>query len=468
MTAAETMAARTDEDLLREEIDDPILTAGEDDDALTERLLRPIWTGGPLFAPLLVLTGLGTIGLFAALAYTVTTGIGTWGNDVPVGWALGIVDFVWWIGIGHAGTFISAILLLLQARWRTSINRIAEAMTLFALINAALFPLAHLGRPWFAYWLLPYPSTMGVWPQFRSALPWDAAAIATYGTVSFCFWYLGLIPDLAAARDAAPERWRRQVYGVFALGWRGSAHQWHHHRIVYGLLAGLATPLVVSVHTIVSFDFAITQLPGWHSPIFPPFFVAGAIYSGFAMVVVLLVPLRAAFRLHDVITTRHLESAAKMLLVTGWIVTYAYAIETFVAWYGGDPHERFLHLVERPTGLYAAAYWGMLVCNCAVVQVLWFRRMRRSAGALFAISILVVIGMWLERFVLIVGAQARDFLPSSWRDYAPSWVDVAILCGTLSFFAFAFLLFVRFVPFVPTQELKELRRALAEEEARDG
>jgi molybdopterin-containing oxidoreductase family membrane subunit len=445
--------------------DEPVLATRIGDAALTDRLLSPLWTRSPAYVPLLAVTGAGALGLFALLLYTATAGVGVWGVSVPVVWAFAITNFVWWIGIGHAGTFISAVLLLLEQRWRASINRLAEAMTLFAVVNAGLFPLIHLGRPWFFYWLLPYPSTMGVWPQFRSALPWDAVAVMTYLLVSLVFWYLGLIPDLAAVRDRAPERWRRQVYGLFALGWRGSSRHWNHYRVAYGLLAGLATPLVVSVHSIVSMDFAITQLPGWHSPLFPPYFVAGAVYSGFAMVLTLVIPVRRLFGLHAVITGHHLDKMAKMLLATGWMVTYSYLVEAYVAWYSGDRYERFVHLVDRPTGPYAVLFWITIACNCLTPQLFWWRRARRSPVALWFASLAIQLGMWAERFVLIVTAQHRDFLPSSWRDYTPTWVEGGILAGTVSLFLFLFLLFLRLVPFVPVSELKELGRELAREEA---
>jgi molybdopterin-containing oxidoreductase family membrane subunit len=434
------------------------------DAALTDQLIAPILRPGRAFTPLLILTGAGTLFLFCVIAYTATTGIGVWGNNIPVAWALGIVDFVWWIGIGHAGTFISAILLLLEQKWRTSINRFSEGMTLFAVVQAGLFPLLHLGRPWFFYWLIPYPSTMGVWPQFRSALPWDVVAVSTYLTVSFLFWYLGLVPDLAVIRDRATTLRRRRVYGVFALGWRGSAHDWHHYRIAYWLLAVLATPLVLSVHSIVSMDFAISQLPGWHSTIFPPFFVAGAIYSGFAMVLTLLIPSRKIFHLENVVTPRHLDSIAKMLMVTGWIVTYSYAIEIFVAWYSGNGFERYVHLVNRPTGPYAAVFWIMIGCNCCTPQIFWSKKMRTNTTVLFIASILINIGMWTERFILIVTSEMRDFLTSSWHMYKPTYVDLSLFVGTLSFFSFLFLLFLRFVPFIPVSELKELKFELRKEE----
>ena len=431
-------------------------TYAEITDELLGKVLRPPrW-----MRPALGVTFLGTIVLLLAIAYTVTTGIGVWGNNIPVAWAFGITNFVWWIGIGHAGTFISAFLLLLEQRWRTSINRFAEAMTLFAVMQAGLFPLLHMGRPWFFYWLLPYPNTMTMWPQFRSALTWDVAAVLTYFTVSLLFWYLGLVPDLAAMRDRAPELWRRRIYAFFALGWRGAAHDWHRWRIGYGLLGGIATPLVVSVHSIVSSDFAIAQLPGWHSLIFPPYFVAGAIFSGFAMVLTLMIPARRLYRLEHVITTRHLDSMGKMLLVTGWIVLYSYVIESWSAWYSGDRFEMFTHLVARPTGPYAFVYWTVIACNCVVPQVLWARRARRSPITLWLVSAFIQLGMWAERLMLIVTSQAQDFLPSSWGLYRPTFVDWTLLFGTISLFLFLFLLFLRFVPFIPISELKELTHEL--------
>lgn len=428
-------------------------------DELLGKVLRPPWW----MRYALLLTFAGSVVFFAAVAYTVTTGIGVWGNDVPVAWAFAITNFVWWIGIGHAGTFISAFLLLLEQKWRASINRFAEAMTLFAVVQAAVFPLLHMGRPWFFYWLVPYPSTMGVWPQFRSALTWDVVAIATYFTVSLLFFYLGLVPDLAVMRDRATERWRRRVYAVFALGWMGSARNWSRYRIGYGLLAGLATPLVVSVHSIVSSDFATALLPGWHSTIFPPYFVAGAIYSGFAMVVTLLVPVRWAYGLEHVVTERHLDNIGKMLLTTGWMVIFAYAVETWTAWYTDDAFETYMFLVARPFGPYGFLFWTLLFCNCLVPQVLWSVRARRSPLVLFVAAAFIQIGMWVERFFLIVTSEAHDFLPSSWGVYRPTAVDVALLFGSIAFFGFLFLLFLRFVPFIPIGELNALRRDIERE-----
>ncbi|MGE0547144.1 MAG: NrfD/PsrC family molybdoenzyme membrane anchor subunit [Kofleriaceae bacterium] len=448
---------------------DPLLVGPPSEAELHRRLLgTPARRGGRAWRIAFAIAGTLTLVLVVCVSYTVSTGIGVWGNNIPTGWGLGIVHFVWWIGIGHAGTFISAILYLLEQRWRTSINRFAEAMTLFAVMQAALFPLLHLGRPWFFYWLLPYPSVMEVWPQVRSALPWDAAAITTYFTVSLLFWYMGLIPDLASLRDHAPTRRRRLIYGVFALGWRGDATAWRHYRLAYLLLAGLATPLVVSVHSIVSSDFAIGLTPGWHSTIFPPFFVAGAIFSGFAMVLTLIIPTRAVFRMQDVITARHLDNCAKLILVTGLIVAYGYICEFFGAWYSNDAAEHYQYFVGRPFGPNNAVFWTMIACNVVVPQLLWWRRVRRSVAALFVLSILVNVGMWCERFVIIVQSLQREFLPSAWGDYSPTWVDIGIFVGTLGFFSLLFLTFLRFVPFIAVAEMKELRAELVHESARPG
>jgi molybdopterin-containing oxidoreductase family membrane subunit len=444
---------------------EPVLLHPGTDLELTDRLLAPLWRDWPWFKYALGATAMGTCVLFGAIFYTIFTGIGLWGNNIPVAWAFAIINFVWWIGIGHAGTFISAILLLFEVEWRTSINRFAEAMTLFAVLQAGLFPILHLGRPWFAYWLIPYPSEMGVWPQFRSALPWDVVAVTTYLTVSILFWYLGLLPDLAAARDRAPTLLRKRIYGLASLGWRGDLRHWAHYRLTYLIFGGIATPLVLSVHTNVSFDFAIAQLPGWHSAIFPPYFVAGAIYSGFAMVLQLMIPARAVFGLGDVITKNHLDNMAKMLLVTGWVVTYTYIVEPFLAWYSGNTYEMYDQLVDRPTGPYCWVFWGVIFCNCIAVQSLWVKSMRTSPMGLFVVACFVQLGMWSERFMLIVVSLHRDFLPSSWRLYTPSWIDWSILGGTVCFFLFLFLLFLRFVPFIPISELKEMRHAIAERQA---
>lgn len=403
----------------------------------------------------LAVTGIGSLALFSALFYTFTTGIGVWGNNIPVGWAFDITNFVWWIGIGHAGTFISAILYLFEQKWRTTINRFAEAMTLFAVANAAIFPLAHLGRPWFFYWLIPYPSTMSVWPQFRSALAWDVVAVSTYGLTSLLFWYLGLVPDLATTRDSLRETWKRRIYGVFALGWRGTASHWRHYRAAYGILAGLATPLVISVHSVVSLDFSIAKTAGWHSTIFPPYFVAGAIYSGFAMVVTLLLPVRRIFALEDLITIDVLDKMAKMMLLTGSVVGYSYATEFFVTFWSGNPFEASVFFSTRPFGHYAPVFWLMVLCNVLTPQLYWIRAVRRSTWMLLVTTIMVNIGMWAERFNIIVTSLSREFVPAHWADYIPSPIDWTILFGTLFFFCFLLLLFVRFVPFIPIYELAE-------------
>jgi len=401
--------------------------------------------------------------LFYAIAYLLIAGIGIWGINIPVGWGFAIINFVWWIGIGHAGTLISAILLLLRQQWRQSINRFAEAMTLFAVACAGLFPLLHLGRPFYFYWLVPYPNIMSLWPQFRSPLVWDVFAISTYFTISLLFWYVGLIPDLATLRDRSGNRVGRVVYGMLAMGWRGSARHWQRYEIAYLLLAGLATPLVVSVHTVVSFDFAVAIVPGWHSTIFPPFFVAGAIYSGFAMVMTLAIPLRAAYHLEDFITARHLENMAKILLVTGLIVTYGYLIETFISWYSGNEYEWYMTM-NRLRGPYAPLYWALILCNSLVPQVLWFRRARRNVVLLFVVALVVNVGMWLERFIIVVTSLHRDFLPSSWGMYYPTRWDWATFIGTMGLFATLFLLFIRFLPMI---SISEMRMILPQAEVKD-
>lgn len=442
----------------------PLLIGAPTDRQLSDQLLSTTWRpSGRRFRLLLAVTGAGVIWLFALITYTVVTGIGVWGNNIPVAWAFGIINFVWWIGIGHAGTFISAILYLLEQRWRTSLNRFAEAMTLFAVAQAAMFPLLHLGRPWFGYWLFPYPSVMQVWPQVKSALPWDAAAISTYGLVSLLFWYLGLIPDLAALRDRSPTRLRRIVYGIFALGWRGAVNDWRHYRSAYLILAGLATPLVLSVHSIVSSDFAIALTPGWHSTIFPPFFVAGAIYSGFAMLLTLMIPVRVILRMDNLITRKHLDNMAKMLLLTGMLVSYGYLVEFFIAWYSGDESEIYQFFVARPQGPGSTVFWLMMLCNVGTPFFLWSRRARTSPAFLFLASIAINVGMWCERFVIIVGSLQRDYLPSAWAAYSPTWVDIGIFTGTLAFFGFLFLLFLRLIPIISLVEMKELRHELARE-----
>jgi molybdopterin-containing oxidoreductase family membrane subunit len=406
------------------------------------------------------LAALAASGLLLALlplgiAVLLARGVGVWGVNVPVAWGLAITNFVWWIGIGHAGTLISAILLLLRQQWRTSINRFAEAMTLFAVACAGLFPLLHLGRPSLFYWLLPYPDTMGLWPQFRSPLVWDVFAVSTYFTVSLLFWYVGLIPDLASLRDRARRPLVRRVYGVLAMGWRGSAEHWRRHQTAYLLLAGLATPLVVSVHSVVSLDFAVALLPGWHSTIFPPYFVAGAIFSGFAMVLVIAIPLRAAYGFPDLVTDEHLDNMAKVMLATGLLVAYGYAMEWLMTAYGGTIFEKAA-LHQRFHGPYAPASWAMIVLNVLAPQALWLPSARRSAPILFGLSILILVGMWLERFVIVVTATHRDFLPSSWGLYAPTRWDWAVFAGSLGLFATSLLLFIRFLPMISMAEMREL------------
>jgi Ni/Fe-hydrogenase subunit HybB-like protein len=384
--------------------------------------------------------------LMVAMTYLFVEGIGIWGVNIPIAWGFAIVNFVWWIGIGHAGTLISAILLLLRQEWRTSINRFAEAMTLFAVACAGLFPLLHLGRPWFAYWLIPYPNTMDIWPQFRSPLVWDVFAVSTYLTVSLLFWFVGLIPDLATLRDRASSRFGRVVYGILAMGWRGSAIHWHRYDTAYLLLAGLATPLVVSVHTVVSFDFAIGIVPGWHTTIFPPYFVAGAIYSGFAMVMVLAIPIRAVYRLEDFITLRHLQNMAKVMLATGLIVAYGYLMETFMAWYSAGQYERYM-TINR---------WTVILFNIVIPQALWFKRARTSVMMLWLISLAVNIGMWLERFIIVVTSLHRDFLPSSWNMYYPTIWDWSTFIGTIGLFFALLFLFLRFLPVISIFEMRTL------------
>jgi Ni/Fe-hydrogenase subunit HybB-like protein len=393
--------------------------------------------------------------LLYTIARLVFVGVGIWGINVPVAWGFAITNFVWWIGIGHAGTLISAILLLLKQNWRTSINRFAEAMTLFAVACAGLFPLLHLGRPWFAYWLFPYPSTMGVWPQFRSPLVWDVFAVSTYFTVSLLFWFVGLIPDLATLRDKSTSRLGRIVYGVLAMGWRGSAYHWKRYDMAYLILAGLATPLVVSVHTVVSFDFAVANLPGWHSTIFPPYFVAGAIYSGFAMVLVLAIPLRAIYRLEDFITARHLQNSAKLLLVTGLMVGYAYLLEPFMAWYSNNLYEWYTQRY-RALGDYSTMYWFLIATNVLIPQVLWFKRVRSTPWMLFLVSFDILVGMWLERYVIIVTSLAHDFLPSSWGQYRGTFWDWAALAGSIGMFFCMLFLFIRFLPVISIAEMRKL------------
>jgi Ni/Fe-hydrogenase subunit HybB-like protein len=393
--------------------------------------------------------------LLFALGYLFMKGVGIWGINIPIGWGFAIVNFVWWIGIGHAGTLISAILLLLRQSWRNSINRFAEAMTLFAVACAGIFPGVHTGRPWLDYWMFPYPNTMNYWPQFRSPLMWDVFAVSTYFTVSLLFWFIGLIPDLATLRDRSENKYARTIYGLLAMGWRGSARHWARYETAYLLLAGLATPLVLSVHTVVSFDFAVAIVPGWHTTIFPPYFVAGAIYSGFAMVLMLAIPIRKIYGLEDFITDRHLQNSAKVMLATGWIVAYGYAIEAFMGWYGGNRYDKTL-LWNRLHGPYANLYYMLLICNIFIPQLLWIRKMRTNPVWLFLISLVILVGMWLERFVIIVISLSRDFLTSSWGMYYPTRWDWMIFFGTIGMFLMSMFLFVRILPMISIFEMRTL------------
>jgi molybdopterin-containing oxidoreductase family membrane subunit len=397
--------------------------------------------------------------LFQLLLLTITNllfnGIGLWGINQPVGWGFAIINFVWWIGIGHAGTLISAILLLLRQKWRTSINRFAEAMTLFAVAQAGIFPIMHLGRPWLAYWLFPYPNTMGIWPQFRSPLMWDVFAVSTYATVSAMFWFVGLIPDFATLRDRAKSKVFGIIYGMLAMGWRGSARHWHRYETAYLLLAGLATPLVLSVHTIVSFDFSIGIIPGWHATIFPPYFVAGAIYAGFAMVLLLTIPLRKVYGLESFITMRHMHNMAKVMLATGLIVVYGYTMEAFFGWYSGNGYEHFM-VWNRMHGPYAPYYWTLILCNGLTPQLIWIKKVRANLLALWLISLVVSVGMWLERFVIVVTSLHRDFLPSSWGFYKPTQWDWAMFIGTIGFFLSLLFLFIRFLPMISIFEMRTI------------
>jgi Ni/Fe-hydrogenase subunit HybB-like protein len=402
------------------------------------------------------------------VTYLLVLGVGIWGIDVPVAWGFAITSFVWWIGIGHAGTLISAILLLMHQKWRTSINRLAEAMTIFAVLCAGLFPLIHMGRPWFFYFLLPYPDTMGLWPQFRSALVWDVFAVSTYFTVSLIFWYMGMIPDLGTLRDRARGRLARIGYGVLAMGWRNSARHWQRYQNAYLLLGGLATPLVVSVHSVVSSDFAVTNLPGWHETVFPPYFVAGAIFSGFAMVLLLAIPLRKLYGLEDFITVNHLNVMGKILIATSLITSYGYFSEQFMAWYGGEDAEQYLYR-NRLVGFgqYAVITWLTFTCNTVVPQVLWIRPLRRNPLALAIVSVFVLIGMWLERYMIITTSLHRDFLPSSWGMFRPTVWDFLTFFGSFGLFLALFLLFIRLLPIISISELQaELPGTHAPEEGR--
>jgi Ni/Fe-hydrogenase subunit HybB-like protein len=432
----------------------PLILGAPDFHSITEAVARPTEQATPLAWWFFFVPSLGMLGILGvAVSWLVWEGIGIWGLNQPVGWAFDITNFVFWIGIGHAGTLISAVLFLFRQKWRTSINRAAEAMTIFAVMCALLFPGIHIGRPWLAYWMAPVPNQMGTWPGFRSPLLWDFFAVSTYGTVSALFWYVGLIPDLATLRDRAVTPIRRYAYGFFALGWRGSARNWLHYEMAYLILAGLATPLVLSVHSIVSMDFAVAQVPGWHTTIFPPYFVAGAIFSGFAMVVTLMVITRKALGLEHIVTLFHFDRMARIMLVTGSIVGYAYSMEFFISWFSQNPFEQFT-FVNRAFGPYWWAYWTMISCNVLSPQVFWFKKARTSIVIHFIVSIFINIGMWFERFVIIVTSLHRDFLPSSWGMFYPTIWDFALLIGSFGLFFTMFCLFVRFLPVVATAEVK--------------
>jgi Ni/Fe-hydrogenase subunit HybB-like protein len=390
---------------------------------------------------------------FGVITYLISTGVGVWGVNHPVMWGWGIVNFVWWIGIGHAGTLISAILFLMRQRWRTAVNRAAEAMTIFAVMCAGIYPLIHVGRAWLDWWLFPLPNANSIWPQFRSPLMWDVFAVSTYFTVSALFWYVGLVPDLAVMRDRSKTKIRKFLYGLFALGWTGSNRHWSNYEKAYLILAGLSTPLVLSVHSIVSLDFAVSQLPGWHTTIFPPYFVAGAVFSGFGMVLTLLVPLRKLCKLEELITVRHVELMCKVTLATGSIVGYAYGMEVFIAWYSGNPYEKFAFW-NRAFGPYWWAYWTMISCNVIIPQLFWFKKCRTHMGIVFVLSIFVNIGMWFERFVIVVTSLNREFLPANWGYFKPTWVDITTYVGTFGLFFTFFLLFLRFLPIIAISEVK--------------
>lgn len=397
-----------------------------------------------------------------AVTLVFTIGVGLMGINIPIAWGFPIINVVWWIGIGHAGTLISAILLLLRQPWRASVSRFAEAMTLFAVLIAGLFPIIHLGRPWFFYWLLPYPATMDVWPQWRSPLVWDFFAIATYITVSLLFWYLGLIPDLASMRDRARSLRIKRIYGLLCFGWRGAASHWRRYQSAYLILAGLATPLVVSVHSVIALDFAATIVPGYHSTIFPPYFVAGALFSGLAMVLTITIPLRSWFHLHNLITARHLDLMAKLMLSAGLVVCYGYGVEYFLVWYGGDEYHRYV-MLNRVFGVYDKAWWAMTFINVGLTQCLWLRAVRRNPAVLLPVAVTINVGMWLERYVIVITSTQRDFLPSAWDWLPASWIDWTMLLGSIAFFFALLLLLIRLIPVISIYEVKELLHEKKEE-----
>jgi len=440
---------------------EPLINGEKSYKDITNDVMAPIkakpgklWFAGLTVSVIVMLAG------FAAIAYTVWFGIGTWGVNRTIGWGWGITNFVWWVGIGHAGTFISAILLLFRQKWRTSINRAAEAMTIFAVMCAGLFPLIHMGRLPLGFFILPYPNTRELWVNFNSPLLWDVFAITAYLLVSLLFWYMGLIPDLGTIRDRMKTLWKKKIYNFLSFGWSGSARHWQRHESMSLILAGLAAPLVLSVHTIVSFDFATSVIPGWHTTIFPPYFVSGAVFSGFAMVLTLMIITRKALNLQQYITVGHVESMNKVIIATGSIVGIAYITELFMAWYSGVEYERYAFM-NRALGPYAWAYWIMMTCNVISPQLLWIKKLRRNLAFTFVLSIFINIGMWFERFVIVVTSLHRDYLPSSWAMYKPTWVEVAIYLGTFGLFFTLFFLFIRFLPVIAISEVKSVARSSA-------
>lgn len=442
----------------------PLLAGAHPREGLTERLLAPaLRPAGFTWWALFALSGAGTALYVFAIVYTFAIGIGAWGNNIPNAWAFAIINFVWWIGFGHAGTLISAILVLFQQKWRASINRLAETMTLCAVAQAGLFPVLHLGRPQYAFWIFPYPSVLAVWPQFRSALTWDAGAVGTYMLVSILFWYVGMIPDLAAARDRAATPRRRLAYAVLCLGWRSSARAWSHWRTGYLVLAALASALVVSVESIVSMDFATAQLPGWHSTIFPPYYVASAMFGGFALLVVILVGVREAYRLQAVITTKHLDLVNRMVLLFSWFVAYGYLQENLMAWYGGDRYELGT-FAALWTGHYAGWWWATVATTVLAPQLMWSARLRRSRLASLGVGAAVIAGVWLEQLTHVIPPLSHGHIPAMWRPYAPTWVDLSILVGSISFFVFLYVVLAKLLPLLPASDVKHLQEELAEAE----
>jgi molybdopterin-containing oxidoreductase family membrane subunit len=423
-----------------------VIAPGQTFRSITEKIARIVLTPHtPMgWFALFTVAGGGAVVLLTAITWLLLKGVGIWAITQPVAWGFAIINFVWWIGIGHAGTLISAILLLFKQGWRNAISRFAEAMTIFAVMCAGMFPLIHTGRPWLAYWMLPLPYTMTVWPQFRSPLLWDVFAVSTYATISVVFWYIGMVPDFGTFRDRSKSKIGQYVYGLLSVGWRGSTRHWMRYETASLLLAGLATPLVLSVHTVISFDFAVAVLPGWHTTIFPPYFVAGAIYSGFAMVLTLAIPLRKFYHLESLVTDRHIDNMGKVMLVTGFIVAYGYGVEAFTFW-------------NRAFGPMGWSYWVLITCNLAIpLTTLWSRKLRTNIPFMFFISIVVNTGMWFERFVIVVTSLTRDFLPSAWGTYRATKWDYMTFVGTLGFFTFMFLLFVRFLPMIPMNEIRML------------